>query len=91
MNDELREPDYDEGIACCVGVRNVLFAAAVAGLAIAVAFGLTGCEATDSGDEEKTEITAQSGSTVIVNTGDGTATVQQSEEVASEAKKISAY
>ena len=48
---------------------------------IGVAIAMCGCELESS---VKTEITAQSGSTVIMNSGEGTATVSQQEEVAAE-------
>ena len=42
------------------------------GLAVGIALAMAGCEnPTASNDEEKTEITAQSGSTVIINSGEG--------------------
>jgi hypothetical protein len=72
------EQDEDEGIKCFTGIKNALVITAVIAAVIFIALAMTGCELEST---EKTEITAQSGSIVNVNLGDGSATVSQKEEV----------
>lgn len=74
--------DYDEGFAFFTGCKNAALFTFFMFAVIAVAMGLAGCEnPADTSDEgDKTEITAQSGSTVIINTDGSTTTVNQSQD-----------